>query len=68
VGLKYVDRKKVETPHNYYPNTDEETVVTIPGATHLCITFDDRCSLVTCSLKKTNCSHYAHFVVTGKGQ
>lgn len=48
VGLKYVDRRKVETPHNYYPNTDEETVVTIPGATHLCITFDDRCSLVRC--------------------
>ncbi len=44
--MKCVDRKKVETPHNYYPNTDEEKVVKIPGATHLCITFDDRCSLV----------------------
>jgi len=42
---KFVERKKVETPHNYYPNTDEEKVVTIPGATHLCITFDDRCTV-----------------------
>eukprot|EP01087_Luapelamoeba_hula_P010094 TRINITY_DN2658_c0_g1_i4.p1 TRINITY_DN2658_c0_g1~~TRINITY_DN2658_c0_g1_i4.p1 ORF type:complete len:3811 (+),score=698.07 TRINITY_DN2658_c0_g1_i4:295-11727(+) len=44
-ALQYVERIKVETPHNYYPNTDEEQVVTIPGCTHLCITFDERCSL-----------------------
>ncbi len=44
--FKTVDRKKVETPHNYYPNTDEEKVVRIPGATHLCVTFDERCNLV----------------------
>lgn len=44
--FKTVDRKKVETPHNYYPNTDEEKLVRIPGATHLCITFDERCNLV----------------------
>lgn len=46
--LKFVDRKKVETPHNYYPNTDEEKIVRIPGATHLCLTFDERCSTVRC--------------------
>lgn len=45
--FKTVDRKKVETPHNYYPNTDEEKVVRIPGATHLCVTFDERCCLVS---------------------
>jgi hypothetical protein len=46
--FKTVDRKKVETPHNYYPNTDEEKIVRIPGATHLCVTFDERCNLVRC--------------------
>lgn len=44
--FKTVDRKKVESPHNYYPNTDEEKIIRIPGATHLCITFDERCNLV----------------------
>jgi len=35
---------EVESPHNYYPNTDEEKVVHIPGATHLSVTFDPRCN------------------------
>ncbi|KAL6051777.1 putative SWIM zinc finger domain-containing protein, partial [Balamuthia mandrillaris] len=35
---------EVESPHKYYPDADEEKVITIPGATHLCVTFDPRCS------------------------
>ena len=34
----------VESPHSYLPSTDDESVVTIPGADYLCLEFDHRCS------------------------
>ena len=53
--MNYLDRERfvssrvfpsveVESPHKYYPDTDEEKVIRIPGATHLRVTFDPRCS------------------------
>jgi hypothetical protein len=36
----------IESPHPYLPNTDEEIVVTMPGATYLTVTFDERCRSV----------------------
>ena len=33
----------VESPHPYLPGSDEECVVSFPGATLLTITFDERC-------------------------
>ena len=33
----------IESPHSYPPNTLDEKRVHIPGATHLCITFDPKC-------------------------
>ena len=35
--------KYVESPHSYPPNTLDEKLVMVPGATHLCISFDPRC-------------------------
>jgi hypothetical protein len=41
----------VESPHPYLPNTDEELVVSMPGATYLTVTFDERCKCVrACAL------------------
>lgn len=34
----------VETSHNYAPNSQEERRVNFPGASHVCLTFDPRCS------------------------
>jgi hypothetical protein len=36
--------RMIESPHPYLPNTDEEIVVSMPGATFLTLTFDDRCN------------------------
>jgi hypothetical protein len=67
--FKTVDRKKVETPHNYYPNTDEQKIVRIPGATHLCITFDERCNLVTPPPKSPpETLHTSHCSLIARGE
>ena len=34
----------VESPHPYLANSDEECVVSMPGATFLTLTFDERCN------------------------
>ena len=34
----------VETPHPYFTNTVHRQTSSIPGATHLCLQFDGRCS------------------------
>ena len=34
----------VESPHSYLPSTDEESIITIPGADYLSLDFDPRCS------------------------
>ncbi|PRP87156.1 putative HECT E3 ubiquitin ligase [Planoprotostelium fungivorum] len=34
----------IETAHHYSPNTVDDRHVIVPGASHLCLTFDPRCS------------------------
>eukprot|EP01084_Bolivina_argentea_P150470 262779_1 len=41
--LSAENTKYVETPHSYPPNTKDVKRIHIPGATHLCITFDSKC-------------------------
>jgi HECT-domain (ubiquitin-transferase)/Concanavalin A-like lectin/glucanases superfamily len=43
-SIAVLDSVDVETPHNYSKSTEKESIVTVPGATHLYVSFDPRCA------------------------
>ncbi|XP_041474383.1 zinc finger ZZ-type and EF-hand domain-containing protein 1-like isoform X3 [Lytechinus variegatus] len=61
--------KTLESKHNYETNVTEQGSITLPGATHLSIKFDERCCTESCcdTLQISSNSSFKHDVHTFSG-